>query len=483
MNTALVIGLAGLLIALAGVAGWLVGRHASPPERGAGPPLPADHEHLLDLLRRAHRAIVAIRLHADGTILASKHPRGVPAPVSDRGLAAARLALANRYPQQLTDAPATVAATHEGIAVALVFDGEIGEDTAERALADAWRLAAGLAAVGQLAERAGRPSRWSEESWLVVPETIEAASIALCDQVRGHTGRATGLVLRNESTGALHVTRVSAGGDQRLQGTSVLPESAVARALDGDTLVAGMSVEELFGHPRPDRRRADLQGLAFPMVDGRAPVGALVVFGPPAGLAPEVREEVLHLVLAATPRLGHLQAIHVREARARTDELTGLVNRRGLDGAMALWVGETAALLVVDLDHFKRVNDSLGHVAGDAALRHLASVLRSALRERDVAARIGGEEFALWLPDTPLASAVDVAERVRAAVEARPALWSGREIPLTCSVGVAAVPESTTVHDNLYAAADAALYRAKQGGRNRVGVSAPAGQEPDRDAG
>lgn len=483
MNTSSAVGLLGLVTALAGMAGWLIGRRTSRPERGPGAPLPTDHEHLLDLLRRAHRAIVAIQLHADGTSITSKHPRGVATAVSDRGVAAARLALANRYPQQLTEAPATVVATHEGIAVALVFDGEIGEDTAERALADAWRLAAGLAGTSQLSERASRASRWSEESWLVVPETIEAASIALCDQVRGLTGRPTGLVLRNESTGALHVTRVSTGGDQRLQGTSVLPESAVARAVEGDTPVAGMSVEELLGHPRPDRRRADLQGLAFPMVDGRAPVGALVVFGPPSGLSPELREEVLHMVLAATPRLGHLQAIHVREARARTDELTGLVNRRGLDGAMALWVGEAAALLVVDLDHFKRVNDSLGHVAGDAALRHLARVLRSALRERDVAARIGGEEFALWLPDTFLGPAVDVAERVRAAVEATPAHWSGRAIPLTCSIGVAAVPGTTTVRDNLYAAADAALYRAKQGGRNRVEVAAPAGQSPDRHGG
>jgi diguanylate cyclase (GGDEF)-like protein len=314
-------------------------------------------------------------------------------------------------------------------------------------------------------------SRWSGESWLEVPETIEAASIALCDHLRKRTGRPTGLVLRNESTGRLRVTHVSAGGDQRLQGTSVLPESAVARAVERDTPVAGMSVEELFGHPRPDRRRADLQGLAFPMVDGRAQVGALVVFGPPAGLAPEVREEVLHVVLAAAPRLGHLHAIHVREARARTDELTGLVNRRGLDREMALWAGDAAALLIVDLDFFKRVNDTLGHVAGDAALRHLASVLRSALRERDVAARIGGEEFALWLPDTPLGPAVEVAERVRAAVQATPVRWSGREIPLTCSVGVAAQPETTGVRDNLYAAADAALYRAKQAGRNRVAVS------------
>jgi diguanylate cyclase (GGDEF)-like protein len=473
------LGLVGLGLVLAGVAGWRLGRRRAPSggDRGA---VPTDHEHLLDLLRRAHRAVVALRLDSDGTVIASKHPRGIKASLVERGVATARLALANAREQRLREAPGTVAVTHEGLAVALVFDGPIGEDAAERVAEDAWRLAAGLAGAGRLDDRDSQPARFGGESWLVVPETIEAASHALCEKVRRHTGRPTGLVLRNETTGALHITLVSSGGDPRLQGTSVLPESAVARAVEGDTPVAGMSVEELLGHPRPDRRRADLQGLAFPMVDGRAPVGALVVFGPPSGLSPELREEVSHMVLAATPRIGHLQAIHVREARARTDELTGLVNRHGLKAAMSLWTGEAAALLIVDLDHFKRVNDTLGHVAGDAALQHLASLLRSALRERDVAARIGGEEFALWLPETPLRSAVEVAERVRAAVEKTPAFWSGKAIPLTCSIGVAAIPEIATNRDNLYPAADAALYRAKQAGRNRVTVS---GSDDPRTAG
>jgi hypothetical protein len=161
MTATLIIGLVVLVAILAGATGWLAGRRASRSDRGGDAVLPTDHEHLLDLLRRAHRAIVAIQLDADGALLTSKHPRGVAAALSDRGLATARLALANGHPAQLTDAPATVAAVHEGTAVALVFDREIGEDTAERALADAWRLAAGLAGVGQLAERASRESRAS----------------------------------------------------------------------------------------------------------------------------------------------------------------------------------------------------------------------------------------------------------------------------------------------------------------------------------
>jgi diguanylate cyclase (GGDEF)-like protein len=454
----------------AGALGFAAGRRVRSGVTPVPQPLPADHEHLLDLLRRAHRAIVAVLLRDDGTIVTSAHPRGVPAATRDRGVATARLALANDGPERLTDAPATVARAQEGVAVALVFDGEIGQEAADRAVADAWRLAAALAAVRRPPDVTLRGPQWGGEPWLEVPETIAAAAIALCDEVRRRTGRPVGLVLRNEVTGSLRVARIS-GGDQRLQGTSVLPESAVARAVDTGTPVAGMSAEELFGHPRPDRRRADVQGLAFPIVDARDAVGALVVFGVPSSLAPEVREGVLRLLLTAAPRLGRLQAVQLRDARARTDELTGLTNRRGYERELSLWSGQEAALLIVDVDFFKRVNDTLGHVAGDAALRHLAVVLRRALRAMDLAARMGGEEFALWLPDTGLAAAVEVAERVRAAVQATPGRWSGQEIPLTCSVGVAAFPETTAAKENLYAAADAAVYRAKQAGRNRVEVA------------
>jgi diguanylate cyclase (GGDEF)-like protein len=175
----------------------------------------------------------------------------------------------------------------------------------------------------------------------------------------------------------------------------------------------------------------------------------------------------------AAPRLSHLQALHVQETRARTDELTGLPNRRGLQESMAVWRGAQAALLILDLDHFKQVNDTFGHVAGDAALKHVALVLLRTLRDADVAARIGGEEFALWLPDTPAAAGLEVAERVRAAVGGTPLPWQGRPIALTCSIGLATMPDSTPERANLYPTADAALYRAKQGGRNRVEIAPP----------
>jgi diguanylate cyclase (GGDEF)-like protein len=163
------------------------------------------------------------------------------------------------------------------------------------------------------------------------------------------------------------------------------------------------------------------------------------------------------------------------EERAATDPLTGLPNRMALDQAMANAPSGPSAVLYVDLDHFKAINDRLGHPAGDDALRHVAGVLHSALREGDVPARTGGEEFVLWLPNTTKASALDVAERVRRSVEESGWRWKGSDVGLTCSIGVAATPDTTQQVANLTAAADAALYRAKRAGRNRVEEARPAG--------
>ena len=131
--------------------------------------------------------------------------------------------------------------------------------------------------------------------------------------------------------------------------------------------------------------------------------------------------------------------------------------------------------MYVDLDRFKLLNDTLGHPAGDAALRHVAGILQRQLRDRDLVARIGGEEFAVWLPGAPLTEGLEVAERIRRAVESEAWQWSGSPRPLTASCGVAAYPAPVGDIDNLRGAADAALYRAKQHGRNRVEKADAAG--------
>ena len=135
---------------------------------------------------------------------------------------------------------------------------------------------------------------------------------------------------------------------------------------------------------------------------------------------------------------------------------------------MRQYPGGSCGLLAVDLDHFKKLNDTHGHAAGDAALRHIGSVFRRTVREGDLPARIGGEEFAVWLPETTFGKALEVGERIRSAVRESLLQWGGSEVRLTCSVGVAAVPETVGSVDNLLAVADAAMYRAKAAGRDRV---------------
>jgi diguanylate cyclase (GGDEF)-like protein len=129
-------------------------------------------------------------------------------------------------------------------------------------------------------------------------------------------------------------------------------------------------------------------------------------------------------------------------------------------------------IIMLDIDHFKPLNDSCGHHAGDAVLRELAGVLKSRVREGDIACRYGGEEFVLILPEAPLELALRRAEELRDEVKRLPVVHRGRPIgPLTVSVGVATFPEHGKTGAALLQAADAALYRAKAEGRDRVLVA------------
>ncbi|CAM8626117.1 diguanylate cyclase AdrA [Comamonadaceae bacterium] len=160
---------------------------------------------------------------------------------------------------------------------------------------------------------------------------------------------------------------------------------------------------------------------------------------------------------------------------AMQDELTGLSNRRFIMEALALQLaqarrsGKPVSILMLDVDHFKSINDTYGHLTGDRVLRHLAAGLRNRLREQDMAGRWGGEEFLVVLPDTDAGGAVALADHLRADVES--AGWStpdGRSISLTVSIGVHTCDSAPEVLDTVISAADEALYRAKQAGRNRV---------------
>jgi diguanylate cyclase (GGDEF)-like protein len=159
------------------------------------------------------------------------------------------------------------------------------------------------------------------------------------------------------------------------------------------------------------------------------------------------------------------------EAAAWQDELTGVANRRHLMqwSAAALAKQQQAmGVLLLDIDHFKSVNDRYGHAAGDEALRVVAQVLRNSIRPGDTVGRYGGEEFAMLLPGTDLVSALAIAERVRANIAAIGVLHEDRSFSLTTSIGVASVMPGEVALDAALDRADRALYRAKSGGRNRV---------------
>jgi diguanylate cyclase (GGDEF)-like protein/PAS domain S-box-containing protein len=159
-----------------------------------------------------------------------------------------------------------------------------------------------------------------------------------------------------------------------------------------------------------------------------------------------------------------------------TDQLTGVCNRARFfelgEAELARWkrFRQPLSALMIDIDHFKRINDTDGHAAGDEVLRQVALSLQTALRSIDAVGRLGGEEFAILLPSIDVDGAEMVADRLRRTVAALAPVFDGRSIPVTVSIGCAELSAEMRDLDSLLRAADAALYAAKAGGRNRVVV-------------
>jgi diguanylate cyclase (GGDEF)-like protein len=181
--------------------------------------------------------------------------------------------------------------------------------------------------------------------------------------------------------------------------------------------------------------------------------------------------------------LANLRNLAIAELRASTDSLTGLPNKRAVADSLQRMLAQATrtlsplSLLVLDLDHFKTINDRMGHPVGDQILANVGAALRSALRDGDFAGRNGGEEFTVILPDTDVAGALTTAEKIRIAVEE--IAIPGLELTTTVSIGVAGYPEHAVNPDRLERLADAALYVAKRSGRNRIEVASPS-SEPNR---
>jgi diguanylate cyclase (GGDEF)-like protein len=213
-----------------------------------------------------------------------------------------------------------------------------------------------------------------------------------------------------------------------------------------------------------------------PLVVGGKVIGSVLVSRPtPFDEADEQR--IRESVSQAAPVLANLRNLAVAEIRAATDGLTGLPNKRAVTDTLKRMFAQAStersalALLMLDLDHFKQVNDQRGHAVGDQVLANVGTVMKGAMRSSDFAGRNGGEEFAILLPDTEIPVALRIAERVRAAI-AEMSL-PGIDVTVTVSVGVAGYPEHASTPDRLARLADAALYLAKRQGRNRVELAEP----------
>jgi len=243
------------------------------------------------------------------------------------------------------------------------------------------------------------------------------------------------------------------------------------------------------GPTGPDIQIRPTESFSFPIHAGSELLGKIVTF---SGSKPITPSDRLTFALLAR-ELGMVAKtqflMEQTKLLAETDALTGLYNRRRLNSALDLDVERASrhrhalSVLIADIDHFKSVNDRFGHNVGDDVIRRVAGTLQRSLRRIDIPGRWGGEEFVVVMNDTPLEGAHVVAERIRAAVEALPAVEGGPE-RITVSVGVATYIDKETPLE-LIERADHALYLAKRGGRNRVQLATDSRQNdphPDADA-
>jgi len=226
--------------------------------------------------------------------------------------------------------------------------------------------------------------------------------------------------------------------------------------------------------PSPAEPEAGGGALAIPLRSGGHPFGVLAYYGREFPFDDEDVDSIEILVRQAETAIENSFLYEEAVRLSLTDGMTGLWNRRNFDLRLeselsrAVRFSEPFAVVFVELDQMKAVNDRHGHQAGDTVLIELARRLTEAVREVDVVARWGGDEFTLLLPKTGLAGALLLAEKIRAAAGTAPFRIDTGAIDITISVGVAAYPEHGSSGKELVAAADAAMYRAKAGGRNRV---------------
>ena len=317
-------------------------------------------------------------------------------------------------------------------------------------------------------------------------EETEQAEFAETLQFAGDEREAQGLLgkeLTRAVAGGLAVVFSRNNSENRLETATELEESSplagrIATAIPSDCLAVRRG--------RPVERRSDKEqllecelcgalganSLCVPSLVGGEVIGSVLVSRDAKPLTKTERERFVSTVSSSSPVLANLRNLAIAETRAVTDSLTGLANARAaaqdLDRIVA-FAGRTAtplAAIILDLDHFKQINDNFGHQIGDEALAALGAVLRKGTRASDFVARYGGEEFLILLQDTDAENGAELAEKLREAI--RQMHVPGLTRRVTASFGVASIPQHAGDAETLVRAADRALYVAKKTGRDQV---------------
>lgn len=280
--------------------------------------------------------------------------------------------------------------------------------------------------------------------------------------------------------------------------TDLPPDSELATRLEHAEPRACVAIRSARVHDEDPRRPALLgcqvcgssPGLStcVPLTVGGEVIGSVLMSRTKRSSDAE-RRQTRDSVSQAAPVLANLRNLAIAELRAATDALTGLPNKRAVTDSLKRMFAQASrttspmALILLDLDHFKALNDRFGHPVGDQVLASVGVVMQSTLRDSDFAGRSGGEEFAVILPNTDSVGGREIADKLRLAISA--ITIAGLDLELTVSLGVAGYPEHAVGPERLERLADAALYVAKRSGRNRVEVATatPDGPEEPGDAG